>query len=164
MTIATIIGEFKKLKDADPRINAFGCGPLSEIVHDIKYYPYMWILNDQTHTVMWTEVNKYRAVEFNFILRIGDKVNNQKNTFRAIGENSNNGLDISSDTFQMILDAINTISEGSLNLFPNLELIDDINITPFFHEDDGDVNGHEAELKFRLAIKDPCINPLTDLS
>jgi hypothetical protein len=112
--------------------------------------------------VVYTEINKYRAVEYNFILRVGDKVNDQKNVYMAYGENSNNGLDISSDTFTILLDIINAISEDSLGLFSDVSLINDIDVEPFFHEESGDVNGHQALITLRTKIENPCISPLTD--
>jgi hypothetical protein len=162
ITIVDLMKRFKALADADPRINAFGTGPLYGILEDIKYYPYLWIQNDISHSVNFTEINKYRAVEYNFVLRVGDKVNNQKNVYNAIGENSNNGLDVSSDTFTILLDMINAISEDSLGLFTDISLIEDIDIDPFFHEDSGDVNGHSATIRLRAKITNPCLSPITD--
>lgn len=164
ITIANIVSRFKALADADPRINAFGAGPLYDIIDDIKWYPYLWIQNDISHNVNFTEVNKYRAIEYNFVLRVGDKVNNQQNVYKAYGENSNNGLDISSDTFTILVDMINVISENSLGLFNELSLVDDIEIEPFFHEDGGDINGHQATIKLRVPLENPCISPITDPS
>jgi len=170
ITINNLISQFNELADADPRINAFGAGPKYGILEDIKYYPYLWIVNDVAHDIRYTEVNKYRAVEFNFIIRVGDKVNNQKNVYNAIGERSNNGLDISSDTFTILLDMINVISEGLFDpflpgrlFFRNVSLIDDISVEPFFHEDSGDVNGHEAQITLRAVIDNTCFSPITDI-
>ena len=162
ITIAFIVNRLNQLANADPRINAFGAGPLYNIIDDIKYYPYLWIQNDINHRVSYTEINKYRAIEYSFILRVGDKVNDQPNVYEAYGENSNNGLDISSDTFTILVDMINAISEDSLGLFSGLALLDDIEIEPFFHEDTGDVNGHMAQIRLRTPLENPCISPITD--
>lgn len=160
--IKDIVGRFNEISNLDGRINAFGCGPVYDLLEDIKYYPYLWVVNDIPHTVRFDSVNKYRAVEYNFVLRVGDKVNNQINAYNSIGENSNNGLDASSDTFTILLDIINAISEDSLSLFSDVTLIEDISIEPFFHEDTGDVNGHEAVIILRTKITNPCSSPLTD--
>ncbi len=162
ITITSLINRFKEISNADPRLNAFGAGPLYDLQDDIKYYPYLWVVNDISHNVIYTEINKYRAVEYNFVLRIGDKVNDQANVYEAYGENSNNGLDISSDTFTILLDIINAISEDSLGMFSDMTLINDIDIEPFFHEESGDVNGHQALITLRTKIENPCISPLTD--
>ena len=161
-TINSLINRFNQIATLDPRVNAFGAGPLYDLQDDIKYYPYLWVINDISHNVIYTEINKYRAVEYNFILRVGDKVNDQKNVYMAYGENSNNGLDISSDTFTILLDIINAISEDSLGLFSDVSLINDIDVEPFFHEESGDVNGHQALITLRTKIENPCISPLTD--
>jgi len=162
ITIANLVNRFNQLANADPRVNAFGSGPLYDIIDDIKYYPYLWIQNDVSHNIRFTDINKYRALEYNFILRVGDKVNNQENVYMAYGENSNNGLDISSDTFTILVDMVNAISEDSLGLFSDVTLIDDISVEPFFHEDTGDVNGHMAQIVLRAKITDPCLSPITD--
>lgn len=162
ITIANLVARLNQLANADPRINAFGAGPLYDIIDDIKYYPYLWIVNDVPHTVNFYDTNKYRAIEYNFILRVGDKVNDQPNVYSAYGENSNNGLDISSDTFTILVDMINVISEDSLGLFSDVTLSGDIQIEPFFHEDTGDVNGHQAQLVFRGPLQNPCVSPITD--
>jgi len=162
ITIANLISRFKKLADADPRCNAFGSGPQYDIIDDIKYYPYLWIINDLNHSVRYTQDNRYKAIEYNFIIRVGDKVNNQQNVYRAYGENSNNGLDISSDTFTILVDVINAISENSIGLFGDVAMIDDIDVEPFFHEDTGDVNGHQATITLRVPIDNACSSPITD--
>lgn len=162
ITITSLINRFKEISNADPRLNAFGAGPLYDLQDDIKYYPYLWVINDISHNVIYTEINKYRAVEYNFIIRVGDKVNDQTNVYGAYGENSNNGLDISSDTFTILLDIINAISEDSLGMFSDMTLLNDIDIEPFFHEESGDVNGHQALITLRTKIENPCISPLTD--
>ena len=162
ITIANIVARLKQLSNSDPRVNAFGAGPLYDIIDDIKYYPYLWIQNDVNHTISYTDINKYRAIEYSFILRVGDKVNNQENVYMAYGENSNNGLDISSDTFTILVDMINVISEDSLGLFSDVTLFGDIDIEPFFHEDTGDVNGHQAQIRLRGKLENPCLSPITD--
>ena len=162
ITIANIVSRFKALADADPRCNAFGAGPLYDIIDDIKYYPYLWIQNDVLHRINYTDINKYRAIEYSFILRVGDKVNDQPNVYQAYGENSNNGLDISSDTFTILVDMINAISENSLGLFGDFTMLDDVEVEPFFHEDTGDVNGHMAQIRLRAPLENPCISPITD--
>ena len=58
---------------------------------------------------------------------------------------------------------INVISEDSLGLFTGLSLLDDIEIEPFFHEDTGDVNGHQATIRLKAPLENPCISPITDI-
>ena len=162
LSIRELIFRFKQVAESHPQINQFGSGPLYEILTDIKYYPYIWLINDISHDVIYSDNNKYKAIEYNFILRCGDKVNDQFNKYNQVGLGSNNGLDISSDTFTMLLDIINAVSNDSLGLFSDVDLIDDIDVEPFFNEDTGDVNGHQATIRLRVPIENPCVSPLTD--
>lgn len=162
ISIHDLIFRFKKIANNEPRVNAFGAGPRYDIQDDVKYYPYLWIVNDLSHSMPYTDDNGYRVIEYNFVLRVGDKVNNQSGYLNQMGIPSNNGLDIHSDTFTIMVDIINAISNDSIGLFPDVILIDDINIEPFFNEDNGDVNGYEAEITLRVKNSGVCHSPLTD--
>ena len=161
ITINQMMNKFKFISDSDPRINAFGTGQRYDILTDIKYYPYFWIVSDLAHDLPYSDVNKYRAVEYNFVLRVADKNNNQINAYHAVGLNSNNGQDVLSDCFTIITDIINCISEDSLGTFSSIGLIDDISVEPFYNEDSGDVNGFEAQITLRVKNENPCISPIT---
>jgi len=161
ITINQMMNKFKFIADSDPRINAFGTGQRYDILTDIKYYPYFWIVSDLAHDLPYSDVNKYRAVEYNFVLRVADKNNNQINAYHAVGLNSNNGQDVLSDCFTIITDIINCISEDSLGTFSSIGLIDDISVEPFYNEDSGDVNGFEAQITLRVKNENPCISPIT---
>ena len=162
LNISSIIGKFQTIANGHPNINSFGYGPIYDLDDYQMVYPYMWIRNDNSHTLVYTEDNKYQAVEFQFLIRIGDKVNDQPNVFLANGENSNNGLAIINDTFRILLDCLNTIMMNTLSLFNDLEMINDVDIEPFFHEDTGDVNGHQATITLRIKNDNKCISPLTE--
>lgn len=161
--IDKIVKRFKRIADAHPQINGFGVGPRYDIQDDFgTQYPYLWIVTDVPHSIPYSETSKYRVIEYSFTLRIGDKVNNQENAWKSYGEWSNNGLDVTSDTFTILLDIVNAISEDSIGLFSDMSLTDDITVEPFFHEDNGDVNGVECEIILRTKITNPCESPLTD--
>lgn len=162
VTIKEIIRRFGVVAQTDPRLNAFGSGQRYDILTDIQYYPYLWVVADLPHDILYTELNKYRAIEYNFVLRVADKNNNQINSYGAVGLNSNNGLDISSDSFTILSDIINAVSEDTLGLFGDVSLIGDISAQPFYNEDSGDVNGFEADITIRIKNENPCISPLTD--
>lgn len=163
ITINALLNKFKVIAETDPRINFFITGQRYDLLTDVKYYPYLAIIADIPHDILYTDVNKYRAIEFNFVLRVADKNNNQINAYNAVGLNSNNGQDITSDTFTILSDIINCISEDSLGLFSDVSLIGDIAAEPFYNEDSGDVNGFEAQITLRVKNENPCISPLTDL-
>lgn len=162
VSIKDILNNFKQIYEADPRINSFGTGQRYDILVDIEYYPYFWIVADLSHDILYSD-HGYRAVEYNFVLRIADKNNNQINQYDAIGMNSNNGQDIHSDTFIILSDIINAIAEDSLGIFDGVSLVGDISAEPFFNEDSGDVNGFEAAITLRVKNDNPCISPITDL-
>ncbi len=120
ITLNQIFNSFKAIANADPRVNFFITGQRYDLLTDVKYYPYVAIISDLPHDILYTDANKYRAIEFNFTIRIGDKNNNQINGYSAVGLNSNNGQDITSDTFTILSDIINCISEDSLGLSSNM--------------------------------------------
>jgi hypothetical protein len=162
ITIRELLNNFKAIADADPRINAFGTGQRYDILTDIKYYPYFWVVADLSHDILYSE-HGYRAIEWNFTFRVADKNNNQINQYDAVGLNSNNGQDIHSDCFVILSDIINCIAEDSLGLFNSVDMVNDISVEPFFNEDSGDVNGFECGITIRGKNDNPCISPITDL-
>lgn len=161
MKINAIVRKLKELSDLHPRINSFGCGQLDDLQQDVENYPYMWLLMDEEHSIGYTEDNGYRSIEFTFVLRIGDKKNDQTGYIGIEGIGQDNQLDIISNTFQYCLDVINTLSEDTLGFTPDIKLVDDVTVNPFFNEDNGDVCGNEATFTIRLKNDKVCINALT---
>lgn len=160
--INVIIGKFQQVANLHPQINSFGYGPIYDLDGYEWDYPYLWIRNDNSHTFQFSPDNKYQAIEFQFTIRVGDKVNDQPNVYKANGENSNNGLDVIADTFTILVDILNSIMMNTLGLFDDLELTGDVDIEPFFHQDTGNVNGHEATITLRVKNDFKCHSPLTD--
>lgn len=157
-----IINKFKILADTHPNINYFGVGTLSDLTDDVLNYPYMWIETDNTHTINYTEDNGYKSIEFELGIRIGDKVNDQKDYYDIRGLGTTNEIDIISDTFSIILDIINTISENSLGIFDDILLNEDISVEPFYNEDIGDVTGNLATIILKIKNEKICLTPLND--
>lgn len=161
VSVNQIINKCYQTAQAHPQINGFGYGPVYDIIGQEINYPYFWVINDDSHSIVLGDGGYYNAIEYSFVFRVADKVNNQPNVYSANGENSNNGLEIISDTMQILTDIVNAISQDSLNIFNDISLIEDIDIEPFFHEDSGDVNGHQATITLRVKNDNPCISPLT---
>tara|TARA_R110000850_G_scaffold53256_4_gene127867 strand:- start:1785 stop:2282 length:498 start_codon:yes stop_codon:yes gene_type:complete len=159
--INEIIRKFKSFTDLHPNINSFGCGDLDDLSQDTHYYPYCWILMTDSHSINYSTDNGYRSIEYNFVIRIGDKRNLQTGYDGIAGIGKDNTLDIISNTFNYVLDYINTISENTLNVFDDIALTDDINIEPFYNEDNGDVCGNEATITLRVKNDKVCITPFT---
>jgi hypothetical protein len=161
LNINIIVGKFQTMANLHPQVHSFGYGPIYDLDGYEMTYPYLWVRNDLSHSLVYSEDNKFQAVEFQFILRVGDRVNNQPNVYQANGENSNNGLDVIADTFRILMDFMNSMMMNTLGLFDELELINDVDIEPFFHEDTGDVNGHQATITLRIKNDNKCISPMT---
>ena len=159
--INDLVRRFKRLAELHPRINSFGCGKLDDLQQDVQKYPYVWLITEPSHTIGYTSENKYRSIEFTFILRVGDKKNLQTGYDGIDGIGQDNQLDILSDTFQYALDFVNTISEDSLDMFNDVDLVYDVNVDPFYNEDDANVCGNEASITLRVKNDKVCINQLT---
>jgi len=144
-----------------PNINGFGYGPVYDLVGTDISHAYLWVITDEAHNLVFSDANgRYTHIDYTLILRVGDKVNNQPNVYSANGENSNNGLEVISDTAQILTDIVNSITSDSLNIFNDISIVEDVSLEPFFHEDDADVNGHEATITLRVTNDSPCISPL----
>lgn len=155
--INTVVKKFKELSDLHPNINSFGFGELDDLVQDVQFYPYCWILGDLTHRIGYTDDNKYNSIEYAFTIRIGDKVNMQTGYEGIAGAGKDNTLDIISNTFNYVLDFVNSISENSLNMFDNIRTIDDVIVEPFYNQDNGNVCGCQADIILRVANDNKCI-------
>ena len=161
-SVNQIIAKCLQIANAHPQLNGFGYGPLYDIVGQEINYPYLWVINEDSHTLSYSENNKqFNTLNYTFVLRVADIVNDQPNVYSANGENSNNGLEVISDTAQILTDIVNSIAQDSLNIFNDIEILDDVDIEPFFHEDSGDVNGHQATITLRVPNESQCVTPLT---
>lgn len=162
VSVNQIISKCYTLAQTHPQINGFGYGPVYDIDAQEILYPYFFVINDDAHNIILGDGGYYNAIEYTFTFRIGDKVNDQPNVYAANGENSNNGLEVISDTMLILTDIVNAISQDSLGIFGDISLIDDVSVEPFFHEDGGDVNGHQATITLRVKNDNPCLTPLTN--
>tara|TARA_R110000851_G_C12952231_1_gene553389 strand:- start:352 stop:840 length:489 start_codon:yes stop_codon:yes gene_type:complete len=156
-----IIQKFKESATLHPNINYFGVGPLMEITDNIQSYPYLWVVPTYSHVINFTDENRYRGIELQFALRVGDKVNDGEGYDDIRGLGTNNSLDIMSDTFNTLMDILNSIAENSFVLFDEVRMVDDISIEPFFNEDTGDVTGNMAVITLRIKNYKVCTTPMT---
>tara|TARA_R110000851_G_scaffold74070_3_gene163509 strand:- start:15 stop:503 length:489 start_codon:yes stop_codon:yes gene_type:complete len=158
--IRDLIEKFKECANQHPNINYFGVGSMMELTDNIQSYPYLWIVPTYTHTIEYTEDSRYRGIEFQFALRVGDKINDGEGYKDVRGLGTNNSIDVMSDTFNIILDLINAISENTLDLFGDVKMVDDVTIEPFFNEDTGDVSGNMAVISLRIPNYKVCLTPM----
>jgi hypothetical protein len=156
-----LIDKFYQVSVAHPQVNGFGFGPIYDIVGQEINYPYLWI-SEETHTMNYSESNSiYNSIDYVLVLRVADKVNDQPNVYEANGENSNNGLEVLSDTMQILVDVVNSMAQDSLNIFNEVEILEDISVEHIEHEDSGDVNGHTVTITLRVINNSQCVTPLT---
>lgn len=159
MSLNKIIRKLKRLATDHPSINQFGVGNRYDLFGYEGLAPYLWVINDNDHSLVYSEDNKYNVVEYVLTLRVGDYVNNQVNLYEDLGENSNNELDVSSDTAWILMDLIAIIANNLNGEFGEYNIVDDISLTPFFREEQADISGHEATIVFRTTFQ-PCSTPL----
>ena len=155
MSLNKLIRKIKSRGEVHPSINKVGVGNRYDLFGYNGRCPYLWIINDEPHNMVWSEGNhSYNQIEYTLTLRVGDYVNNQVNVYEDLGENSNNELDVSSDTAWILSDIIN-IMTFDVGTFGDYVIEGDISIIPFFREEQGDLTGHEASVTFRTKLN-PC--------
>lgn len=161
ITIKDIVNRIELLSNNHPKINSFGFGKVYDIAAYEVEYPYLFVSTESPHRIQFSTDNKFQALEFQFTLRVCDKVTWGTNPDSEIAESSNNGLDAISDTFQILRELINAIMMNTLGLFGDLDLVDDIFIDSLYHVDTGDVNGHECIITLRTKNDSKCVSTIT---
>ena len=152
MSLNKLIRSIKTLGESHPSIHQFGVGNRYDLFGYDGKAPYLWVINDESHNLIWSEDNHaFNQIEYALTLRVGDYVNNQLNVYEDLGENSNNELDVSSDTAWILTDIINIMSYS----LEDYVIEGDITINPFFREEQSDMSGHEATITFRSKVN-PC--------
>lgn len=163
ITIKQIIERIKEIVDNDPRVNYFSCGPAYEFNQDVQYYPYVYVMMNQSQRLVYSDqINGYNKIEYSFVISCGDKVNDQENVYSKNGVWSNNGLDASSNSFDILIDILNCISTDSLGYIGWLDLQYDISIDPFWNAGAGDENGWSAYITLTGVNDNSCVSPITD--
>jgi len=108
-------------------------------------FPYMWVTPQPSSVI---NLNRTTLPIFNFSIIFADQLNDSPNVLDRNGEESNNGLEILSDTFQYAQDFITYVltnwSQYGL-------LIDDetISISPTYDATDDKVNGWVLDIQFK---------------
>ena len=162
ITLKNIVVRLEAISAAHPKINQFGFGEQTDLQAYTLQYPYFWVSTESPHRIVYSPDNKFQSIEFQFTLRVCDKVTWGTNPLSEVGEESNNGLDALSDTFQILREILNAIMMDTKSIFTDLELIDDILVDPLLHADGADVNGHEAIITLRTKNDSKCISTITD--
>lgn len=164
-SIIQIVDIFRDLSDYHKQINDFGYGPEYEISRRRNMnYPFMWISFDNSTNIEKTP-NGYSIVDYNITVRVFDKLNNgladDINIDEDMGEESNNGLELTSDCSSILMDIIQLLSSHPMYNKMGLSLENDISISYEYDSyDDGD-NGAVADLTIRTMYDGSwCIAPV----
>lgn len=148
ITYKSIVSSLESLALSHPKINDFGFGSTADIAAYKIEYPLFWVI-PESNFFEYSPDNKYQAIEFQFTLRVTDKVTWGDNPEEEKAEQSNNGLDVLSDTFQILREILNTIMMNSNGGFNEVEIVGQISLEPLLHEDTADVNGFETTITLR---------------
>ncbi len=142
-----IIGKLMRdFQLANDMLNDFGIGNTFDIGTSRQMkFPYMWVTPQPSSVI---NLNRTTLPIFNFSIIFADQLNDSPNVLDRNGEESNNGLEILSDTFQYAQDFITYVltnwSQYGL-------LIDDetISISPTYDATDDKVNGWVLDIQFK---------------
>lgn len=157
VTLNQIIDKFKEFSTNHPMIRDFGYGPTSDIgVTKTMDFPYMWVSHQGNSNIKIS--NKTQTPELLFYVLFMDQVSDQPQTNDENGENSTNGQEILSDTFQLLQDLIVTINTTWQPL--GVSITTDVACYPGMDETQDRVNGWVGELILRLSYANGiCIIP-----
>jgi len=138
ITINELIGYFRDFVDAHGQLIDVGYGPTSEIgVSRNMNFPYLWISHQSDSYI--NVQNKTAIPELKFLLLFMDQVNIQQNVDNVNGEESDNGLEVISDTFQMLQDCISYI-ETNWGQY-GIKISESVRVFPAFDETQDNVHG-----------------------
>ena len=145
ITIKQINQLFRTFASNHPFINSFGIGETSEISTTSQtVYPLMWVSNVES-TIL--TANKTLTPQLNYRILFLDKITDITLTSTENGDVSNNGEEVSSDTFQYLTDLILHINQ---NWTPYGIILDsDVQCEPVIDELPDKVGGWSALLTFK---------------
>lgn len=161
-TLNELVTIFKGIAVRHDQINDFGFGPTSDIGQSREMiYPYLWVtisdtLLDNTNGG-FSSINK--TIEF----IVADKIMDIENSNNELGEESHNGLEVSSDTEQIIWDILSEITNARFYSENDITITSSSTITPRMDRDDDKVNGHSCSIDVRMPWKlTYCGTPFSD--
>ena len=148
-----------------PEVNYVGVGQIAPN-EEINSYPYLWVGVENTHTL----VEGFSKIAYTFTLRVGDLVNdneaivkNKVNNPVIRGIGIDNGLDVHSDTFRILLDIVIMLKSNLTTDLKSIMVNEEVEFTPFFEAELGGTNGFEALVTIEVPLYRQCNTPLTDL-
>lgn len=165
-TLNELVAILENIKDRHFQLNDFGFGTTDEIGEARKMnYPYLWVTTtDGTTFVQGSQRGGFAYMDFELSIIVVDKVNNSLNIDDDLGEDSNNGLEVSSDTLQIINDILSEISTNPFYVRNRISIPNDVTADPVFDQDDGRVNGWIADITIRMPFQlKYCDTPTTQI-
>lgn len=147
VTLNELLDLIKTFQQDHPMLNGFGYGPTSEIGTSKKMeFPYLWVTHQSDSYLRVS--NKTIIPDLKIVVLFMDQVNNQENVHSINGQDSNNGQEIMSDTFQYMQDLALYIDKN-LGAY-GIKISEDIRIYPAFDQTTDIVNGWAGEFTLRL--------------
>jgi hypothetical protein len=147
VTINQILGYFEDFVNTHEQLKSFGYGPTSEVgVSKQMTFPYMWVSHQSDSYIRIT--NKTQIPELKFVLLFMDQVNIQSNYQNINGQDSNNGQEVISDTFQYLQDCITEMNTNWTSR--GIMIAEDVRVYPAFDETPDKVNGWVGEVTLKL--------------
>jgi hypothetical protein len=157
VTLNQVLDLFKSFAESHPMIRDYGYGQTSDIgVTTQMDFPYLWVSHQSDSTIRI--VNKTQTPEIRFYILMMDQVTDQPQSNDENGENSTNGQEVLSDTFQYLQDLVVTINT-TWNAY-GLQVAEDVRCFPAQDETTDRVNGWVGELTLRMSYSNGnCIIP-----
>lgn len=148
ITLNQLLKLMEDFQTTHPLLKDFGFGPTHQIGTSRQMsFPYMWSTFEQDSIISLT--NKTAIPTLNFTIIFADKINNQKNFDNNNGEDSNNGQEILSDTFQIAQDFVTHIGTAWRSYGITISN-DQANIFAVEDETDDKVNGWGLRIGLKL--------------
>lgn len=162
-TLNKLLSKFEEFADLHPQLNDYGFGPTSEIgTNRAMEFPYLWV-SFQTDSSIRVSNNVFTP-ELRFYFLFMDQISDGGIQPEGNGENTNNGQEILSDTFQYLQDFINYLATTLKS--ERIIISEDIRCFPAEDDTKDKVNGWVAEIVLRIehnSFKGPngCWSPLS---
>tara|TARA_R110000803_G_scaffold80887_2_gene146732 strand:+ start:762 stop:1247 length:486 start_codon:yes stop_codon:yes gene_type:complete len=156
ISLNQLVKLMRDFSNANLFLNDFGFGNTSEIGTSRQMeFPYMWV-TPQPSTI--NNLNKVTTPNYNFTIIFADRINDEINVGDNNGEESNNGLEVLSDTFQIAQDFLTYVNAnwGQYGILFNLE---DVTISPTIDGTDDKINGWAMDIIIKTKFVN-CVLPI----
>lgn len=164
LTINELVDIFEDISIRHKQLNDFGFGAEFDINQATELNtPFLWVdFGDAGYTTNINDNNNFTSIDFDFRLIVVDKINNTLNNDNESGDKSHNGLEIFSDTSQILNDIVGEMTTSSFYTTNNINIKEDINFNYLRNFEDSNLNGWECDLTISMPFKfTVCGSPFT---